>query len=315
MKVTKANVKDSARRISPLRVALGVALGLASLAAALYVPFSQWWNDKLHAEAVDGLSASVSDNKEFYDQIRADAQAYNQNLVSSGDHSEYLSQLDPLGTGLMGRILIPKIDVDLPIYHTSSDAVLRKGAGHMPETTLPVGGPNTHAAITAHRGLAEAKLFTDLDKVQVGDTFTLEVLGEPLVYRVENKRIVEPTETKWLVVEPGRDLVTLITCDPLGINTDRMLVTGSRVFPTPQSALDNFGQPSQLPHFPYWVLWAVGGLSAIAWLAWKASQPKKVKTAKSSKTEQQENLVRSADAANRADLSELNEEVVAQDFE
>ena len=262
----------------PWRIALGVLLGLFALAAALYQPFSQWWNDKEHAKAIAGLNEVVAVGpEERLAQIRQDAIEYNKKFLASGDNSDYLNQLDPTSTGMIGRIKIPAINIDIPIYHTSSDSVLKKGAGHMEETTLPVGGPSTHAAITAHRGLAESKLFTDLDKVKIGDTFTLEILGEPLVYEVKTTRIVEPTETQWLTVEPNRDLVTLITCDPLGINTERMLVTGERIYPTPPAAYEDAAKDSDLPGFPTWALWLTAGLVFLGGMVWYTIRPTKKK--------------------------------------
>ncbi|WRS29056.1 class C sortase [Actinomycetaceae bacterium MB13-C1-2] len=249
-------------------------MAVAALGIALYTPFAQWWNDREHAKALSELSeAVVVGPEERLLQILADAEDYNRRFLASHDNSDYVSQLDPIGDGTMGRIKIDKIKVDLPIYHTSSDRVLRKGAGHMDETTLPIGGLATHAAITAHRGLVESKLFTDLDKVNVGDTFTLEILGEALVYQVQTVRIVAPEETDWLVADPNKDLVTLITCDPLGINTERMLVTGERVFPTPVEAQESVGEPSNLPEFPWWLVGLITGLTVIAGAVWYSRRP------------------------------------------
>lgn len=208
--------------------------------------------------------AVVIGPQERLDQIREDAEAYNRRLALEGDTTDYRSQLNPAGDGVMGRIKIDKINVDLPIYHTSSDAVLRMGAGHMTETSLPVGGAGSHAAITAHRGLAESVLFTNLDKVQVGDQFVIEVLGEAQVYEVFLTRIVAADETDWLLYDNDRDLVTLITCNPLGINTERMLVTGERVTPTPQEAVDEVGAGPKIPGFPWFMVVFAGGLVLIA---------------------------------------------------
>lgn len=268
---------DASRRSIRFRpeILLGTLMGVVALGLALYAPAAQWWNSRLSAQVVAELNQVEAVGPEpMLRQLWDDAHGYNKQFLASGDNSDYFNQLDPLSNGVMGRIKIPVIGVDLPIYHTSSDAVLRKGAGHMEDTTLPVGGVATHAAITAHRGLAESRLFTDLDKVGVGDRFTLEVAGEVLTYQVETVRIVSPTETDWLLVDPNRDLVTLITCDPLGINTERMLVTGERVTPTPIGDIENAGRPSNQPGFPWWLLVAGGGLAGIGGLVvW--SQPKK----------------------------------------
>lgn len=168
--------------------------------------------------------------------------------------------------GLMARIRIEKIDVDLPIFHGTTDETLLKGAGHLEGTSFPIGGASAHAVITAHRGLAQARMFTDLDKIDTGDAFTIEVFGEVLTYRVRETKIVQPEDTDTLKVEEGSDLVTLVTCTPLGINSHRILVTGERIIPTPQADLDAAGNSSQLPRFPWFAVLYVGGV--IATLVW-----------------------------------------------
>lgn len=285
MKGGAGGTQTRAKRRMSWRNVLSVACALIALTLVLYAPAARWWNDYLHAQAIKDVNATVAEGPQSrFDAIRADAQAYNARLMASGDTDGYADQLNPYGDGLMGRIKIPTIGVDLPIYHTSSDAVLRKGAGHMEETTLPVGGLGTHAAITAHRGLAQSTLFTNLDKVGMGDTFTLEILGEPLVYRVETVRIVEPTETQWLVPDPTKDQVTLITCDPLGINTERMLVSGTRITPTPPQAYEELGAPSRLPGFPWFAVLGAGGLLVVTIMARTSRTPRTNKTADNAAT-------------------------------
>ncbi|MDY2668644.1 class C sortase [Schaalia hyovaginalis] len=166
----------------------------------------------------------------------------------------YAQELNAGDDGFMARLRIEKIDVDLPVYHGTSDETLLKGAGHLEGTSLPVGGTSTRSVISAHRGMASATMFTNLDKVTIGDTFTIEVFGEVLTYRVISTKVVEPDASEEVLVEEGRDLVTLITCTPLGINTHRILVTGERVLPTPAADLDKAGNASGLPHFPWWAL-------------------------------------------------------------
>ena len=142
---------------------------------------------------------------------------------------QYAGTLDITGTGIMGYITIEKIGVELPIYHGTSDGVLQVAAGHLEGTSLPVGGGSTHAVISAHRGLPSAKLFTNLDQLEVGDTFTITVLDRVLTYEVDNISIVLPTETDNLKVTEGKDYVTLMTCTPYGINSHRLLVRGRRI--------------------------------------------------------------------------------------
>ena len=131
--------------------------------------------------------------------------------------------------GMMGMIEIPKIDIKIPIYHTTSEEILQKAAGHLEGSSLPVGGMDTHAVISAHRGLPSAALFTDLDRLVEGDHFLLHILDETLCYQVDQISVVEPEATEALSVEPGRDLVTLLTCTPYGVNSHRLLVRGFQV--------------------------------------------------------------------------------------
>lgn len=177
-----------------------------------------------------------------------------------GDVAPYERQLAPDSRGVMARLRIPSISVDLPVYHGTSEDTLLKGAGHLRGTSLPVGGPGTRTVITAHRGLAGAEMFTHLDKVAPGDQFTFEVMGEALVYQVIDVRVIDPSETESLLPTPGRDLATLVTCTPLGINTHRILVTGERVDPTPLAAAAEVGKSSGLPGFPWWLLLWISAL-------------------------------------------------------
>jgi len=173
------------------------------------------------------------------DMIEA-ARAYNASLTplalrdvfseSGPDASgEYERLLDPAGDGVMGVIEIPKIGVRLPIYHGTGDFGLERGVGHMVGTSLPVGGEGTHCGLAGHRGLPSARLFTDLDQIESGDLFYINVLGELLAYQVDRISVVLPHELEYLEVVDGEDYVTLITCTPYGVNTHRLLVRGSRV--------------------------------------------------------------------------------------
>lgn len=184
-------------------------------------------------------------------------------LESNPDVLPYEQQLKAGDAGIMGRIRIPSIDVDLPIYHGTSEQTLLMGAGHLEGTSLPVGGDSTRTVITAHRGLPESTLFNNLDQVKEGDTFTLEVFGEVLTYRVFSIKVVKPEDSAEVLVESGRDLATLITCTPLGVNSHRILVTGERVIPTPASDIDNAGKESDLPRFPWWLLISIAVLAFV----------------------------------------------------
>ncbi|WP_285726138.1 class C sortase [Psychromicrobium xiongbiense] len=172
--------------------------------------------------------------------------------VSNGFEYNKLLASDQYGT--MGRIKIPSIDVDLPIFHGTSDNVLAQGVGHLEGTALPVGGVGTHAVLTGHRGLPTSTLFTNLDKVKVGDTFTVTVFQEVLTYRVVDTKVVDPDQTSALDPVPGKDLVTLVTCTPLGINSQRILVTGERVLPTPARDAASAAAAPAGPGFPWWIV-------------------------------------------------------------
>lgn len=207
------------------------------LSVMLYPTLSDYVN-QLHqsravatyAEDVDNLTDA--DYSAYFDAADAfNAQvAANENALYRPDQlTGYNDTLDITGTGIMGYITISKIGVELPIYHGTSDAVLQVAAGHLEGTSLPVGGESTHAVISAHRGLPSAKLFTHLDRLEVGDTFTITVLDRELTYEVDKISIVLPTEVDELKVVDGKDYVTLMTCTPYGINTHRLLVRGHRV--------------------------------------------------------------------------------------
>ena len=207
------------------------------LSVMLYPTLSDYVN-QLHqsravatyAEDVDNLTDA--DYSAYFDAADAfNAQvAANENALYRPDQlTGYNETLDITGTGIMGYITISKIGVELPIYHGTSDAVLQVAAGHLEGTSLPVGGESTHAVISAHRGLPSAKLFTHLDRLEVGDTFTITVLDRELTYEVDKISIVLPTEVDELKVVDGKDYVTLMTCTPYGINTHRLLVRGHRV--------------------------------------------------------------------------------------
>lgn len=223
------------RHLSTLIVA---AVFLVGAGIFFYPSFSNWWNTFHQTRAVLDYAQSVSQLDDTqYAQLIADASSYNERLAQTGNlwrmtdeqEAEYDSLLDIDGTGVMGYIQIPKINVQLPIYHGTDDAVLQSSIGHISGTSLPVGGNSTHCVLSGHRGLPSARLFTDLDKLTQGDTFTLNVLDETLTYEVDQIRIVEPDDLSDVQIEPGKDLCTLVTCTPYGINTHRLLVRGHRV--------------------------------------------------------------------------------------
>lgn len=215
-----------------------VLIFAAGLAILSYPKVSDYWNSfhssraiMTYTEAVTGLSA------EEYGHFYSQAEAYNQNipgranpfLPSEEEQAQYEALLDVEGNGIMGYIEIPLIGVALPIYHGTSESVLQVAIGHLDWSSLPVGGPSTHAVISGHRGLPSAELFTKIDRLAVGDRFMLYVLDEVLTYEVDQILIVLPEDLSALQIIPGGDYCTLVTCTPYGINTHRMLVRGHRV--------------------------------------------------------------------------------------
>ncbi len=214
-----------------------VLVFLVGIAILLYPTVSNWWNSRVQSRAIVDYDAVVADmSGEDYDAEFAKADAYNEALkqissplINYEQVEGYEDVLNVSGDGMMGYVEIPRINVKLPIYHGTSDEVLNVAAGHLEGTSLPVGGEGTHCVLSAHRGLPSAKLFTNLDKLEEGDTFTITVLNRLLTYEVDQIRIVLPEEVDELDVVDGKDYVTLLTCTPYGINTHRLLVRGHRI--------------------------------------------------------------------------------------
>ena len=214
-----------------------ILIFLVGLSVMLYPSVSDAVNRKHQSRAVAGYAEEVEQLSDADYQTYFDAaDAYNRQLNTTPNAfykpdlvSGYAQTLDISGTGIMGYITIPKISVELPIYHGTDEGVLQVAAGHLEGSSLPVGGAGTHAVISAHRGLPSAKLFTNLDELEVGDRFTMTVLNRVLTYEVDQISIVLPTEIDQLLPTEGMDYVTLMTCTPYGINTHRLLVRGKRV--------------------------------------------------------------------------------------
>lgn len=218
---------------------------LAGLSLLLYPFVANEWNTYRQEQLISSYDEAVSEKAAAgaidYEGEWLKAQQYNDELMpmilpdsfavaeASEEDEEYMSALNLAGDGIMGMVEIPKIGITLPIYHTTDEEVLEKAAGHLEGSSLPIGGESTHAVISAHRGLPSASLFTDLDLLEEGDHFLIHVLDEILCYEVDQILTVEPDETEALQVEEGEDLVTLLTCTPYGVNTQRLLVRGHRV--------------------------------------------------------------------------------------
>ena len=211
---------------------------LIGLSLMLYPTFADWWNSFHSSRSIANYVEQVANIDDAqYEELWDAARDYNQSLLhrpndfllSDEQQEIYKSLLDFGGNGIMGYIEIPMIDVMLPIYHGTKESVLQIAVGHLDWTSLPVGGAGSHCVVSGHRGLPSARLFTDLDKLKVGDVFMLHVLNEILTYEIDQILIVEPQDTDPLLIEPGKDLCTMITCTPYGINSHRMLVRGHRI--------------------------------------------------------------------------------------
>ena len=226
------------KKRSSLTTWLLVLVMLLGLGIMAYPTVSDWWNSFHASRAIASYSNAVEnvDKEKLDDMIRA-AHEYNEKLLKKAnpytmtdeDLAEYNSLLDLSGTGIMGYITIKSIGVYIPVYHGVEESVLQIAIGHLDWTSLPVGGESTHAVVSGHRGLPSAKLFTDLDQMREGDTFTITVLNQMISYEVDQIRIVEPGDISELAIVPGKDYCTLVTCTPYGINTHRLLIRGVRI--------------------------------------------------------------------------------------
>lgn len=211
---------------------------LVGLSLLLYPSFSDYWNSLTQSRAIASYADEVAAMDEArYAQILNDAVRYNAALndrenaylLSEEQEAAYEAMLNVAGDSIMGYVEIPSIGCALPIYHGTSESVLQMAIGHLEWTSLPVGGEGTHSAISGHRGLPSARLFTDLDQLREGDVFILRILNEVLTYEVDKISIVEPDDTENLLIEEGKDYCTMITCTPYGINSHRLLVRGHRI--------------------------------------------------------------------------------------
>lgn len=241
------------RKLSNVIIILIILTGLALL---LYPTISNYLKSIAYSRAIDAYQQSVSNlDSDTYDDILKRANAYNEDLASreyimlpfsDEDEQEYRSQLSLPGTDVMGYVVIPKIDVSLPIYHGTEEAILQNGVGHIEGSSLPVGGLGSHSVLAGHRGLVSARLFTDLDRMVLGDTFQIRVLKEVLTYEIDEIKTVLPSDSSILQIDPNEDYCTLMTCTPYGVNSHRLLVRGHRI-PTPETnAPDEPGAPDEV---------------------------------------------------------------------
>lgn len=254
-----------------------ILIFLAGLSLLLYPLVANQWNNHRQKQLISNYERIVADkeaagNIDYAAEMKK-AKAYNDALLPSilpdsfavaeaqtEADSSYENSLNIAGDGMMGIVEIPKIDIKLPIYHGTSDEVLQKAAGHLEGSSLPIGGENTHAVISAHRGLPSASLFTDLDQLEIGDHFLIHVLDETLCYEVDQILVVDPEDTSALAVEDGEDLMTLLTCTPYGVNTQRLMVRGHRVPYEEQTVADEQTPLSGLSLHTNYLLWVIVGI-------------------------------------------------------
>ena len=253
---------------------------LAGLSLLLYPFVANQWNNHRQKQLISSYEQTVSEKDAAheidYDAELQKAKAYNEALLpsilpdsfavaqASEEDKTYMDALNIAGDEVMGIVEIPKINIKLPIYHTTDEEVLKQAAGHLEGSSLPVGGESTHAVISAHRGLPSASLFTDLDQLKKGDHFLIHVLNENLCYEVDKISVVKPEETSSLAVEEGQDLVTLLTCTPYGVNTERLLVRGHRVPYVEQEVADEKTPLSGISLHTNYLLWVIIGLTITA---------------------------------------------------
>lgn len=254
-----------------------ILIFLAGLSLLLYPFVANQWNNHRQKQLIGNYESVISDkeaagNIDYAAEMKK-AEAYNDALLpsilpdsfavadaSTETDSSYEDSLNIAGDGMMGIVEIPKIAIKLPIYHGTGDEVLQKAAGHLEGSSLPIGGESTHAVISAHRGLPSASLFTDLDQLEIGDHFLIHVLDETLCYEVDQILVVDPEDTSALAVEDGEDLVTLLTCTPYGVNTQRLMVRGHRVPYEEQAVADEQTPLSGLSLHTNYLLWVVLGI-------------------------------------------------------
>lgn len=270
------------KKVINISIIIFFIIGLSLL---LYPTVANQWNtyrqSKLMSNYEEQIEEMQSSGEVDMEAEWEKAEAYNEALLPTilpdsfaiaeakqEEDKTYTSSLNLMGDGMMGKVVIPKIDVNLPVFHYTTKEVLENGVGHLEGSSLPIGGESSHSVLSAHRGLPSASLFTDLDRLEVGDHFLMYVLDDILCYEVDQVKVVEPKETQDLSVEEGKDLMTLFTCTPYGVNTHRLLVRGHRV-PYEETILEDEKVPTanRSLHTNY-LLWVVVGLAVTGFLIW-----------------------------------------------
>ena len=269
-----ANTKKKNGRSILVNLVIAVIM-IAGLGILLYPTFSDWWNKRRNASLiVDYQQVMTQIDDTNYEKMLADARAYNKQHtyntfidVFEGEEDymlrhPYDQMLDPTGQHIMGYLEVPKIGQKLAIGHGTGDDILERGIGHVEGTSLPIGGEGTHAVLAGHRGLPSAKILSDADQLKIGDKFFLYILDEKLAYEIDQIEIVTPDNAEYLQIEPGKDLVTLLTCTPYGVNSHRMLLRGHRI-PFEEEDIVTQKRERTLPERERPIVIAVAGLIAL----------------------------------------------------
>ena len=240
-------------------------LFIAGLSLLIYPSFSNYWNQRHQTRAIAGYEEKVEDlTEKQYEK-----------LWNDDEKKIYNETLDVTSTGMMGYVEIPKINVSLPIYHGTDAEILQIAIGHIPGTSLPVGGESTHCVISGHRGLPSAELFTDIDQLKIGDTFMLQILDQTLYYEVDQIKTVLPTEKDDLKIVEGQDYCTLMTCTPYGVNTHRLLVRGHRINKTNLRIRRDLVKTDPVLLDIFWILLAI--IIAFIWYLTSKKQKERTK--------------------------------------
>lgn len=272
------------RRFVTMMVVAAIGLGLV-----LYPQAADWFSSISHNNQLSGYAQEVEqlepsartkvlDRAREYNsripagQLRDPYSAHAPAPALEGQLRDYQSQLNVANDEVIGRFRYPSLNIDLPIFHGTSDDVLAKGVGHLYGSSLPVGGPGTHSVLTSHSGIPNAELFNPLHSAKTGDIFSTEVMDHTFLYKVDRIEVVKPDDISSLKIIPGQDSVTLVTCTPIGVNSHRLLVHASRIADIPKDAPEQktlAGRQSNIG-FPFWVVYFIGGLLAfyLASRAW-----------------------------------------------
>lgn len=270
-------MKKNRMRASTILFALLLLVGLGVL---LYPTASGWYMRWQISKELSEYNRVAQADQADYSTLWEAAETYNRSLMdkpsqfwTDAEEQAYVATLlNPLGTGMMGRIEIPKIDVDLPVFQGTEEQQLQSGAGYWFGSSLPTGGESTHCVITAHTGLVKAKLFTDLDRLEEGDHFFLHVLDRDMAYEVDQILITEPEDMEALYIIEGEDYVTLYTCYPYGVNTQRLLVRGHRIELAPEE-VETAEDAERV--FPYWIVALFGAFLLAVFIAYRMKRSKR----------------------------------------